>query len=178
MIHPGSEAVRTVVASSSLSPREINQITVLLLTLGFAAALLHAPELAAYLVLVNSMTEDLVDYDESLNGRHRDCHRVEAGPLIGGCSRPDAFLGRPQLRRLRSTTSAVRIRENDIGIERPHHLHALPSIHGNPHHAQSGHFQLARVRPRSGRRPRQPIPGFRDRCSNGAWRIPLRRNCR
>ncbi len=35
-------------------------------------ALLHAPGLAAYLVLVNSMTADIVDYDESLNGRRRE----------------------------------------------------------------------------------------------------------
>jgi GPH family glycoside/pentoside/hexuronide:cation symporter len=40
--------------------------------LQLATALLHAPGLAAYLVLVNSMTADLVDYDESLNGRRRE----------------------------------------------------------------------------------------------------------
>lgn len=40
--------------------------------LQFATALLHAPGLAAYLVLVNSMTADIVDYDESLNGRRRE----------------------------------------------------------------------------------------------------------
>ncbi len=40
--------------------------------LQLATALLHAPGLAAYLVLVNSMTADIVDYDESLNGRRRE----------------------------------------------------------------------------------------------------------
>ncbi len=40
--------------------------------LQLATALLHAPGLAAYLVLVNSMTADIVDYDESLTGRRRE----------------------------------------------------------------------------------------------------------
>jgi GPH family glycoside/pentoside/hexuronide:cation symporter len=40
--------------------------------LQLATALLQAPGLAAYLVLVNSMTADIVDYDESLNGRRRE----------------------------------------------------------------------------------------------------------
>lgn len=40
--------------------------------LQLATSLLHAPGLAAYLVLVGSMTADLVDYDESLNGRRRE----------------------------------------------------------------------------------------------------------
>jgi glycoside/pentoside/hexuronide:cation symporter, GPH family len=40
--------------------------------LQLATALLHAPGLAAYLVLVNAMSADIVDYDESLNGRRRE----------------------------------------------------------------------------------------------------------
>ncbi len=40
--------------------------------LQLSVALLHAPGLAAYLVLVGSMTADIVDYDESLNGRRRE----------------------------------------------------------------------------------------------------------
>jgi len=40
--------------------------------LQLTTALLQAPGLAAYLVLVNSMTADIVDYDESLNGRRRE----------------------------------------------------------------------------------------------------------
>lgn len=40
--------------------------------LQLVTALLHAPGLAAYLVLVNAMTADIVDYDESLNGRRRE----------------------------------------------------------------------------------------------------------
>ncbi len=40
--------------------------------LQLTTALLHAPGLAAYLVLVNSMSADIVDYDESLNGRRRE----------------------------------------------------------------------------------------------------------
>ncbi|MBL9208792.1 MAG: MFS transporter [Opitutaceae bacterium] len=40
--------------------------------LQLATALLHAPGLAAYLILVNSMTADIVDYDELLTGRRRE----------------------------------------------------------------------------------------------------------
>jgi len=40
--------------------------------LQLSVSLLHAPGLAAYLVLVGSMTADIVDYDESLNGRRRE----------------------------------------------------------------------------------------------------------
>ena len=40
--------------------------------LQLTTALLQAPGLAAYLVLVNSMTADIVDYDEYLSGRRRE----------------------------------------------------------------------------------------------------------
>ncbi len=40
--------------------------------LQLTVALLQAPGLAAYLVLVSSMTADIVDYDESLSGRRRE----------------------------------------------------------------------------------------------------------
>jgi GPH family glycoside/pentoside/hexuronide:cation symporter len=40
--------------------------------LQLATALLHAPGLAAYLILVTSMTADIVDYDELLSGRRRE----------------------------------------------------------------------------------------------------------
>ena len=45
-------------------------------------ALLHAPGLAAYLVLVNSMTADIVDYDESLNGERREALIAAANTWI------------------------------------------------------------------------------------------------
>lgn len=50
--------------------------------LQLATALLHAPGLAAYLVLVNSMTADIADYDESLNGRRREALISAAGSWI------------------------------------------------------------------------------------------------
>lgn len=40
--------------------------------LQLATALLHAPGLAAYLILVTSMTADIVDHDELLSGRRRE----------------------------------------------------------------------------------------------------------
>lgn len=40
--------------------------------LQLATALLHAPGLAAYLILVTSMTADIVDYDELQSGRRRE----------------------------------------------------------------------------------------------------------
>jgi GPH family glycoside/pentoside/hexuronide:cation symporter len=40
--------------------------------LQLTVALLHAPGFAAYNVLVGSMAADIVDYDESLNGRRRE----------------------------------------------------------------------------------------------------------
>lgn len=40
--------------------------------LQLTTALLQAPGLAAYLVLVNSMTADIVDYDQYLSGRRRE----------------------------------------------------------------------------------------------------------
>ena len=40
--------------------------------LQLTTALLHAPGFAAYAILVGSMTADIVDYDESLNGRRRE----------------------------------------------------------------------------------------------------------
>jgi GPH family glycoside/pentoside/hexuronide:cation symporter len=40
--------------------------------LQLTVALLHAPGYAAYAILVNSMTADIADYDESLNGRRRE----------------------------------------------------------------------------------------------------------
>jgi GPH family glycoside/pentoside/hexuronide:cation symporter len=40
--------------------------------LQLATALLHAPGIAAYLILVTSMTADIVDYDELLSGRRRE----------------------------------------------------------------------------------------------------------
>ncbi len=50
--------------------------------LQLATALLHAPGLAAYLVLVNSMTADIADYDASLNGRRREALIAAAGSWI------------------------------------------------------------------------------------------------
>lgn len=50
--------------------------------LQLATALLHAPGLAAYLILVTSMTADIVDYDELISGRRREALIAAANTWI------------------------------------------------------------------------------------------------